>query len=103
MDHYIYILQSKKSAKFYIGYSIDPWKRLEEHNSQNFFSTYTSKHRPWTLKAIFHCGDSKAQAMKIEKYIKKQKSRKLIEQLIDADFRPSGELAQLVRVPYIRD
>ena len=36
-------------------------------------------------------------------FIKKQKSRRLIEQLVDTDFIPTGRLAQLVRVPQLRD
>jgi putative endonuclease len=40
--------------------------------------------------------------MKIEKFIKKQKSRRLIEKLI-AGCELEGVLAQLVRVPQVRD
>jgi hypothetical protein len=38
--------------------------------------------------------------MEIEQFIKKQKSRKLIELLCRDDFTPAGKLAQLVRVPH---
>ncbi len=41
--------------------------------------------------------------MKIERFIKKQKSRILLEKLIDPNFEPSGFLAQLIRVPHVRD
>ena len=41
--------------------------------------------------------------MRLEKLIKKAKSRKLIENLIDPATVPYGELAQLVRVPHLRD
>jgi putative endonuclease len=39
----------------------------------------------------------------MEKYIKRQKSRNLLEKLIDPEFIPTGTLAQLVRVPHLRD
>src|SRR5258706_14846929 len=99
---YIYILFSPAFDKYYIGYSIDPSRRLIEHNTKPF-NTYTSKFRPWELKAYFYCGINESEARALEKFIKKQKSRKLLEQLCDHDFVPTGVLAQLVRVPDIRD
>jgi predicted GIY-YIG superfamily endonuclease len=50
------------------------------------------------LKAVFQCGTTKAEAMQIEKFVKKQKSRNLLEQLCDPSFIPTEYLAQLVRV-----
>jgi len=101
--YYIYILYSDSSNKYYVGYSIDPQRRLIEHNSKSF-NTYTSKHRPWKLKAYFECGETEQQAMALERFIKKkQKSRRLLEDLCDGSFIPSGFLAQLVRVQDIRD
>ena len=100
--YYIYILYSDVAAKYYVGYTDEPQRRLAEHNTKPF-NTYTSKYRPWILKAVFECNEKEAEAIKIERFIKKQKSRKLIEQLIDEKFTPSGYLAQLVRVPWVRD
>ncbi len=50
----------------------------------------------------FQYGEQCGKAIAIERFIKKQKSRKLIEQLCDMDFVPNGILAQLVRVPGCR-
>jgi putative endonuclease len=55
------------------------------------------------MKAIFECGVSPSQAIIIERFIKKQNSRKLIELLCNPGFIPVGKLAQLVRVPHLRD
>ncbi len=99
---YIYILYSATSDKYYVGYSIDPHRRLIEHNTKPF-DTYTSKHRPWGLKAIWESGVIEAEAIRIERFIKKQKSRKLVASLCNLDFIPTGVLAQLVRVPDVRD
>lgn len=101
--YYIYILYSVSSDLFYVGYTVDYKRRLNEHNEQDASNTFTSKHRPWTLKAVFECSMIEKDAMKTERFIKKQKSRKLIENLIEASFVPSGQLAQLVRVPDVRD
>ena len=101
ISYYIYILLSA-SGKNYIGYSTDPWKRLVEHNTV-IHNTFTSKHRPWQLISVFLVGESEAEAIRVERFIKKQKSKTLISKLIDPSFIPAGELARLVRVPHVRD
>jgi putative endonuclease len=83
--YYIYILYSSSADIYYIGYTNDYERRLNEHNRQNSFNTFTSKHRPWLLKAAFQCGDSEKAAIQIERFIKKQKSRAFIEQILKAE------------------
>ena len=100
--YYIYILYSPSFDKYYVGYSSDPLRRLTEHNTKPF-NTYTSKYRPWFLKATFKCSEIEREAIWAERFIKKQKSRRLLQQLCDPSFVPTGFLAQLVRVPDIRD
>lgn len=39
MFSYVYILQSLKDRKFYIGYTNDLQRRLREHNSGSSFAT----------------------------------------------------------------
>ena len=99
---YIYIIYSESSDLFYIGHSANPQKRLEQHN-QNDTDKFTGKHLNWEMKATFEVSENKGDADKIEKFLKKQKSRNLIIKLIDPTFVPSGKLAQLVRVPHVRD
>ena len=101
--YFIYILYSHSADKYYVGYTTNYQQRLIQHNTQEYFNTYTSKYRPWKLEVVYSCGFNEGRAMKIEKFIKKQKSRRLIEQLIKPDFRPIGIFAQLVRVPHLRD
>lgn len=99
--YFIYILYSTSSDLYYVGYTQDYVRRLTEHNHSNH-PTFTSKHRPWILKAVYQCGDQESTAVQIERFIKKQKSRKLIERLITGGDL-TGILAQLVRVPHVRD
>ena len=101
--YFIYILFSASADKYYVGYTNEIDGRLRKHNSQEDFNTYTKKYRPWKIAALFSCGVLKSDAIEIERFIKKQKSRQLIEKLIDPCFIPSGILAQLVRVPHVRD
>jgi putative endonuclease len=100
--YYLYILYSETSDVYYTGSTEDPWKRIVEHNT-DISNTYTSKHRPWVFKALFEAGNTRSGATKIERFLKEQKSRKLIELLIDPGFVPTSSLAQLVRVPHVRD
>ena len=81
---FIYILYSVSSDKYYIGYTENVEKRLHFHNNQ-IKVCYTSKHRPWVLKKSFSVGDSKTNALQAERKIKKLKSRKFIEQLLDME------------------
>jgi len=61
-------------------------------------NTYTKKIRPWVIKAAFECGNNAGEAMKMEKFIKQQKSSKFIEILCDPDFCEHGVLSKLTRV-----
>ncbi|WP_243718110.1 GIY-YIG nuclease family protein [Pedobacter changchengzhani] len=99
--YYLYILYSRSADKYYVGYSNNVERRINEHNFSER-TTYTSKHRPWIIVAVYSCGHLESEAVKIERFIKKQKSRKLIEHLVKGD-EFSGILAPLVRVPQVRD
>ena len=98
---YVYIIHSKTADKYYTGYSENPWERILQHND-NDTDKYTGKYNNWELAAVFKVSENRAEAMVLEKFIKKQKTRKLIEKLIDPDYVPTDILAQLVRVPHVR-
>lgn len=66
----IYILYSEDFDKFYIGHTNNIDRRLQEHNSDEFNHYYTSKYKPWKMKMAYQTGESKALAMKLEKFIK---------------------------------
>ena len=99
--HYIYILESGLDSTYYVGYTDDFSRRLMEHNSSPH-DTFSSKHRPWILKAVFEVVGSKGDAMRAERFIKRQKSRKFIEAIISKD-KVDLHIVQLVRVPKLRD
>ena len=86
---------------YYVGYTSDYERRLKQHNESDK-NTYTSKHRPWMIKTLFECGENEAEAIRLERFIKKQKSKKFLRKPVDAkDSKFTGALAQLVRVPNI--
>ena len=79
--YYVYILYSKLADKYYVGSTNNVERRLREHN-ELAINRFTTKYRPWELKLYFEVGESRSVALQIEKHIKKQKSRKYIEDII---------------------
>jgi putative endonuclease len=81
MAYHVYIIYSAKLDRYYVGYSEDLDKRLEQHNSG--ISVFTSSVNDWKLRheELF---SSREEAMKREKEIKKKKSRKYIEWLVSS-------------------
>ena len=76
---YVYILKSLKNGSYYIGYTEDLVSRLEMHNLGKVKST--KYRRPFKIihSEIYSTATG---ARKREFYIKRQKSRKFIEELI---------------------
>jgi putative endonuclease len=99
---YVLYLFSLLIGSNYVGVSADPWKRLSQHLNNNT-DKFTGKFKDWILVAVFEVSTIKGEAIRIEKFIKQQKSRKLIEKILDPNFLGTGVLAQLVRVPHARD
>ena len=85
---YIYILYSRSADKFYIGQTPDVQKRLHEHNNPVEKSKFTAKFIPWEIAVFFPVSEIRADAMKVEKFIKAQKSRKFILKLIENKNNP---------------
>jgi len=83
MPYSVYILYSEKANKYYIGHTEDVNRRLQEHNNPIRNSKFTAKYIPWILLASFSIFETRSEAMHAEKLIKKQKSRKFIEELIE--------------------
>ncbi|NOX85522.1 MAG: GIY-YIG nuclease family protein [Chlorobi bacterium] len=98
---FVYILQSEKFGNYYVGHTDNVEKRVKEHNSIDNKS-YTSRYQPWILKRSFFVGNDRGVAMRIERFIKKQKSRKFIEKVIEDPYQIDF-IVQLVRVPRPRD
>ena len=69
---YVYIIQSKKFAKTYVGYTQNLKDRLACHNSGG--SIYTANDRPWKLIVCIAFMDE-AKAIEFEKYLKSQSGR----------------------------
>lgn len=76
---FVYILQSLKNGRFYIGSTDNLQRRVDEHLKGK--STYTRQLLP--LKPVFSQQvESLSEARKIERKLKRLKSRKIIEQIV---------------------
>jgi len=81
--YYSYILYSEKCKRHYIGYSENIDVRLEKHNEG--LVTATRNCRPYILKA-FKAFETKIEARKEEIRLKKAKSSKYLNWLIEGNW-----------------
>ncbi|MDZ7717749.1 MAG: GIY-YIG nuclease family protein [Balneolaceae bacterium] len=77
--HYLYILYSKEIDQYYTGQTKNVEKRVRKHNKGH--SVATKRGVPWKLKKAVEF-ETKTEAIQAENWIKKMKSRRIIEQVI---------------------
>ena len=80
----VYILQSIKNGKLYIGHTENLQDRFTDHN--NGYSKYTQSGIPWKIVHVEEF-DNRAEAMEREREVKRMKSRKYILKLIQKSQR----------------
>jgi len=83
MNGFLYILWSETSGQYYVGSCIDPARRLIQHNSNAVASTRGKG--PWLRVALVEF-ETPTNAKRAESFIKRQKSRKIIELVISGEF-----------------
>ena len=85
MFFYVYVLESGKSGGYYIGYTHDLKKRIEEHNRG--LSEATRPYLPWKL-IYYEVFKSKIDAQREEEFLKTGKGRERLNFLLkDVFFR----------------
>ena len=83
-EWWVYVIQSQQvrvgkrgnplAGFHYVGMTTDPKRRLRQHNGEIVGGgRYTSKHRPWRLKAIYGPYVNQSEALKAERALKKGK------------------------------
>ena len=82
--HFVYIIYTPAFDKYYVGESIDPVERTNQHNLAFYKSSSTSFAKGWRVKLVLPVG-SKEVAIKIERYIKSMKSKAFIVKLTSDD------------------
>jgi putative endonuclease len=78
---YVYILQSDIDASFYIGFTANLELRLLQHN--NGEATFSRRKKPWKLVYSEQYA-IKSEALKREKFLKKQKNKNFYNSLINS-------------------
>jgi len=75
----VYIIQSERNGSYYVGYSEDVVRRLEQHNAGKVKATRYRKPYRLVYQETYL---TETEARQREHYIKSQKSKKFIEGLI---------------------
>ena len=79
--HYVYILYSGRIDRYYVGRTENIENRIADHNAGR--STFTRRGRPWVVVYKEEL-ETKAEAIDREMEIKKRKSRRYIEKLVQS-------------------
>jgi putative endonuclease len=82
MGYVVYILESQRNGRLYIGCTNDLNRRLEEHNANHTKSTRNKG--PWKL-IHFKRVESKSEALALEKMLKSWKNRMRVLSWIERD------------------
>ncbi|TCN60776.1 GIY-YIG nuclease family protein [Flavobacterium circumlabens] len=72
--HYLYILYSDSSQKFYIGETNNIENRISKHINHYYSNSFTKIANDWKIVLTFECID-KEEAVYLEKFIKRMKSK----------------------------
>ena len=87
MPFTVYILQSEKNGRYYVGQSNNLQGRLDKHNRGEVRSTKPG--RPWVLKYA-ELVETRSQAVQRERQIKSRKKRNYIDSLIASSERSAA-------------
>jgi putative endonuclease len=80
--HFLYIIYSKSSDKFYVGETYNIKERILQHNTHQYKYAFSKIAQDWEIKLIKELR-SKEDAIFLERFIKRMKSKKFILKVID--------------------
>jgi putative endonuclease len=87
--HYVYVLESIKCGKLYIGYTTNLRDRFKSHNLGLNFST--KPYRPWHL-THFEVYLNEEDAKRREKYLKTSQGSRLLKRMLKEYFYSKKKL-----------
>ena len=79
--HYLYILFSESSQKFYIGETSNIDERILKHQNHYYSNSFTKIANDWEIVLSFICND-KDEAIYLENFIKRMKSKTFNNKII---------------------
>ena len=77
--YYVYLLQSLKCDRFYIGCTVSVEKRLALHNCGRVFST--KPYRPWQIIHV-EAYRNQNDALRRERYLKTSQGARLLKRML---------------------
>jgi putative endonuclease len=82
MSYWAYILQSTTTSRYYCGHTADLDRRLRQHNDPDYHGSKTTKRfeGPW-VSVWSQEAESRSEAMKLEKQIKKRGMQRFLQKL----------------------
>ena len=80
--HFLYIIYSPTADKYYTGETNNVTTRIDIHNSHKNITAFTKAASDWKTQLIFKC-ETKEDALYLERYIKRMKSRKFVQKIIE--------------------
>ncbi len=89
MRFHVYVLCSESTGRYYCGQTDNLERRIQQHNDPKHHGTQTTKRfpGPWRLEWTQIC-ETRAEAMALEKQIKKRGIRRFLKAQIQKD--PGG-------------
>ena len=80
--HYLYVIYSPSIDRYYVGESPNVINRLDQHNSHYFRKGFTKAAQDWKI-VLSTAWEHKDDAMYLEKFMKRMKSKTFIEKIIE--------------------
>ncbi|MBF4514939.1 GIY-YIG nuclease family protein [Flavobacterium sp. ANB] len=80
--HYLYIIYSDSCQKFYIGETASIENRISKHHDHFYSNSFTKIANDWKIVLLFNC-INKDEAVYLEKFIKRMKSKIFNTKIID--------------------
>jgi putative endonuclease len=82
-QHFVYIIESSSSGKWYYGYTTNPEKRVDFHNQG--LNVSTRNNGPWRM-IFLQQFQSKKEALQFELHLKKSKNKDFIRRAYAKSF-----------------
>ena len=76
----VYVLQSKRLRKTYVGIALDTERRLTQHNGETAGGAKATRAgRPWRVGAVYGPFETRGEAQRIERAVKRLSGRRRLQ------------------------
>ena len=82
MSHFLYIIYSTSKSIYYVGETHNIAERILKHNQHLYSNSFTKIANDWSLKLSIAL-ENRSEAVFLESFIKRMKSKKFIEKVIN--------------------